>query len=230
MPTLDWLRSEFSYGYDSGNVLSWIPGRVRFKEERAIGGSYRKVFLQALAPYLRPDSRVLELGPGRGSWSRAILRYIPCGELQTVDFQDVTQWLHPERYGGRLICHRVSDNSFNCLRDDYFDFFWSFGVLCHNEVKGIQQLLLNVRRKLKANAHAVHQYGDWEKLERYGWSKGKVPVEFKAKPDRDIWWPRNNSTIMSNAAREAGWRVETADLGLLRRDSIIVLSNPPGRT
>jgi hypothetical protein len=67
MPTLDWLRAEFQYGYDSGDVLARLPGFVRFREERAIGGSYRKVFLNAAAPYLRPESRVLELGPGKGS-------------------------------------------------------------------------------------------------------------------------------------------------------------------
>jgi SAM-dependent methyltransferase len=226
MPTLDWLKSEFKYGYDSGNVLSRIPGRVRFNEERAAGGSYRKLFLQAAVPYLRKDSRVLELGPGRGSWSRALLEFIPDGELHTVDFQDVTQWLKPKRYGGRLICHRVSDNSFSGLPDLYFDFFWSFGVLCHNEIASIRDSLSNARRKLKPQAYAVHQYGDWEKLERFGWAKGRVPVEFKDKPDSEIWWPRNSQASMIAAAEAAGWEVVTADLDLVRRDSIILLRNP----
>ena len=93
MPTLNWLKEEFGYGYDSGNVLSWIPGRVRLAEERRSGGSYRRIFKKALAPYLQADSKVLELGPGRGSWSRAILTHVSNGELHTVDFQDVSQWL-----------------------------------------------------------------------------------------------------------------------------------------
>lgn len=230
MPTLDWLRSEFSYGYDSGNVLSRIPGRVRFNEQRAIGGSYREVFLKAAAPYLREDSCVLELGPGRGSWSRALLKFTPAGELHTVDLQDVTPWLQPERFRGRLICHRMSDNSFAGLPDLHFDFFWSFGVLCHNEVTSIQELLSNARRKLKPQAYAVHQYGDWDKLERFGWTKGRVPVEFKHKLDSEIWWPRNNQATMIAAAQAAGWEVVTADLNLVRRDSIIVLRNPQSRS
>jgi ubiquinone/menaquinone biosynthesis C-methylase UbiE len=96
MPTLSWLQQEFSYGYDSGNVLSLISGRIRRSEERRSGGSYRRVFKKALQPYLLPTAKVLELGPGKGSWSRAILRHIPEGELHTVDFQDVTEWLKPD--------------------------------------------------------------------------------------------------------------------------------------
>ena len=91
----------------------------------------------------------MELGPGKGSWSRAILRYIPQGELHTVDFQDVTQWLKPENYPGRLICHHVQDNSFHGLPDGYFDVFWSFGVLCHNQASSILHILTHARGKMK---------------------------------------------------------------------------------
>jgi ubiquinone/menaquinone biosynthesis C-methylase UbiE len=129
MPTLDWLQHAFSSGYDSGNVLSLIPGARRRSEERHIGASYRKVFFRAILPYIKADSVVLELGPGRGSWSRAILKYIPQGELHTVDFQDVTVWLQPDRYRDRLFCHQISDNSFSGLKDAYFDFL--FIPSCH---------------------------------------------------------------------------------------------------
>ena len=226
MPTLSWLQQEFSYGYDSGNILSLISGHIRRSEERRSGGSYRRVFRKALQPYLRPDTRVLELGPGKGSWSRAILRYIPDGKLHTVDFQDVTQWLKPEKYSGQLICHRVHDNSFEGLPDEYFDVFWSFGVLCHNNASSILQILRYARAKMKPEAVAVHQYGNWEKLEAFGWDRGGVPHEFKSKVDEEIWWPRNDQRLMTRLATDAGWEVVTADLNLLKRDSLILLRNP----
>jgi len=226
MPTLRWLQQEFSYGYDSGNVLSLIAGHVRRSEERRSGGSYRRVFKKTLEPHLSPNAKVLELGPGKGSWSRAILQHIPEGELHTVDFQDVTQWLKPEDYSGRLICHRVLDNSFDGLPDQYFDVFWSFGVLCHNEASSILQILTHARGKMKPGAVAVHQYGDWEKLEEFGWDRGGVPQKFKSKNDEEIWWPRNDQRLMTRLATEAGWQVLDADLNLLRRDSLILLRNP----
>jgi SAM-dependent methyltransferase len=198
MPTLSWLQQEFSYGYDSGNILSLISGRTRRSEERRSGGSYRRVFTKALQPYLFAQAKVLELGPGKGSWTRA----------------------------GRLICHRVLDNNFEELSDGYFDVFWSFGVLCHNEASSILQILTNARRKMKPGAVAIHQYGNWEKLEAFGWNRGGVPLDFKSKHDEEIWWPRNDQRVMSRLATEAGWEVLSADLDLLQRDSLILLRNP----
>lgn len=226
MPTLEWLKQEFCYGYDSGDVLSWIPSRIRRSEERRSGGSYRRVFKQGLLPYLSARTKVLELGPGKGSWSRAILQHIPQGELHTVDFQDVSAWLKPEAYHGRLICHRVQDNSFNGVPDAHFDLFWSFGVLCHNNASSIQEILCNARRKMKQGGIAIHQIGDWDKLEVFGWNRGGVPVIFKTQPDQEIWWPRNDQRMMAKLAGESGWEVLNTDLGLLRRDALVVLRNP----
>jgi phospholipid N-methyltransferase len=226
VPTLDWLKSEFSYGYDSGNVLSWIPNVTRYREEKAIGASYRRVFWQGLAKYLRPDTRILELGPGRGSWSRAILSIVTNGELHTVDYVDVSKWLDPSKYGGRLVCHQVLDNSFAEIPKNSFDVFWSFGVLCHNNIENIEAILVNARAKMKSGAVAIHQYGDWSKLDKYGWERGRVPREFRDKPDAEIWWPRNDQEQMSRAAVKAGWKIEVPDTGLLARDSMIVLRNP----
>jgi phospholipid N-methyltransferase len=226
VPTLDWLKNEFAYGYDSGNVLSWLPNLTRYREEKAIGASYRRVFWQGLAPYLKPDAHVLELGPGRGSWSRAILSLITKGELHTVDYVDVSQWLEPSKYTDRLVCHRVVDNSFSELSDEFFDVFWSFGVLCHNNIENIEAILANARPKMKPGGIAIHQYGDWNKLDQYGWEKGRVPKAFREKPDADIWWPRNDQEKMSGAAINAGWEIETPDIGLLARDSMMILRNP----
>ncbi len=223
MPTLEWLRDTFSSGYDSGNVLSLIPGARRRSEERKIGASYRKVFFRAIRPHIKADSVVLELGPGSGSWSRAILKYIPQGELHTVDIQDVTQWLQPQRYRARLFCHQISDNSFSGLKDDYFDFFWSFGVLCHNNSTHIKEILEKSLRKMRPGAVAVHQYGDWDKLEAYGWERGAVLRAFKKMSDEQIWWPRNHRRTMTTLATEAGWAVICPDLGMLQRDGLILL-------
>lgn len=223
MPTLEWLRNEFNYGYDSGNVLSIIPNRRRFSEERKIGGSYRRVFRKAVLPYIKPDSAILELGPGKGSWSRALLKHIPFGRLHTLDFQDVEKWLKPEEYDGRLYCHKVEDNSFSCLEDESFDFFWSFGVLCHNDQNDIKEILENSLPKMKNGGFAVHQYGDWNKLNTYGWRKGGIPIRFSNLADDKMWWPRNSQDIMSDIAVKVGWKVVCSDLELVKRDSIILL-------
>jgi SAM-dependent methyltransferase len=223
MPTHEWLKSAFHYGYQSGEILSLMPNRRRWREERKIGGSYRRVFNTAVRPYLRANSTVLELGPGAGDWTRAILRCVPEGRVITLDYQDVSEWLDPAAYGGRLTCHQISANTFAQIADESIDFFWSFGVLCHNNVGDIEKVLLNALPKLKRGGFACHQYGDWDKLTDFGWEKGKVPTEFKTKPDEEIWWPRNARAIMSDLAKRSGWNVVAEDLGLLKRDGLILL-------
>src|SRR5262249_34045257 len=104
--------------------------------------------------------------------------------------------------------------------------FWSFGVLCHNEASSIRKILTQARAKMTSGAVAIHQYGNWEKLDAFGWNRGGVPQEFKAKNDQDIWWPRNDQRVMTTLATDAGWQVLSAELDLLQRDSIILLRNP----
>ncbi len=223
MPTIDWLKQEFGYGYDSGNVTSFFASRVRRSEEKRIGGSYRKVFQEAIRPFVKSSSDVLELGPGKGSWSRSIMSLIPNGTLTTVDFQDVTEWLEPQHYDGRMRCNQVTDNSFDCIEDHSIDFFWSMGVLCHNNQTHIREILESALWKVKRGGYACHQFTDWKKLDAYGWHKGGVPEDFKDKPDNDIWWPRNDTQTMTQIATDVGWHVKIADLGLLKRDGLMLL-------
>jgi hypothetical protein len=230
MTTTQHLRNLFSAGYDSGDVLKRLPDRRRRHEERLIGGSYRRFFMRAVRPELRDSSMVVELGPGSGSWTRALLRFLPRGQVQAVDFVDTSDWLSEDDYDGRLVCHQVQDNSFDFLPDETFDFFFSFGVLCHNTTGAIGEVLGNALAKMRPGGTAVHQYGDWQKLERLGWEDDRhgVPAAYRDLPDDHEWqlWPRNDPATMAAISREAGWIVEEPDLDLFRRDSVIRLRAP----
>jgi phospholipid N-methyltransferase len=226
MPTVEWLKREFHYGYQSGNVLDATPSERRVSEEQKIGGSYKRFFEEAIVPLLRPDSHVLELGPGGGDWTRALLRYLPEGEVHTCDFQDVAQWLKPETYNGRLHCRQVTDNDFSHLQDGYFDLFFSFGVLVHCDMELIAEILRNALPKMKPGGYALHNHGDWEKLARWGWDKGAIPQHFKNLPDAQIWWPRNTGGNMTRLATATGWRLMKQDINYFKRDGVILLQRP----
>lgn len=223
MPSLEWMRQEFDYGYSSGNVLADPPDPHRLKEEAMIGGSYRRVFLDIVAPLLRPDMTVLELGPGGGSWTRALLEHLPEGRLHTVDFQDIGRWIDIPSYNGRLVHHQVQDNEFTSVSDGSFDFFFTWGVICHWAQGDIEHILRRVKPKMKPGAQAVLNYAAWEKLDRYGWERGGVPVSFQSLPDEEMWWPRNSVAEMSDLCRRAGWTVLAADLNAVERDGVIHL-------
>jgi methyltransferase family protein len=172
----------------------------------------------------------MELGPGRGSWTRPLLACVPRGRVHVLDFHDVTAWLDPADYDGRLVCHRVEDNSFTAVPDNTFDFFFSFGVLCHNTTSAIGEILGNALPKMRPGGIAVHQYADWEKLLRLGWEDDRhgVPAVIQELPEDHTgnFWPRNDTERMTAVCREAGWLVEDPDLGLFKRDSVICLRAP----
>lgn len=223
MPTVDWLKKEFDYGYSSGNVLAIQPDAHRLKEERVIGGSYRRFFLEGVLPFLKPGMHVVELGPGNGSWTRALLS-VPDIRVTTCDFQDVTKWLKPECYDGRLVCHRVTDNSFSCIADNSVDVFFSFGVLVHCNKNLIAEILKNILGKMKHDGVAIHNFGDWNKLEKFGWELAGIPLSFKDLPDDDIWWPRNTTQEMNELAESSGWITCVNDMHFFKRDGVALLA------
>ncbi len=225
MQIFEWAVREYSSGYSSGDICRLFPDKRRRHEEKLIGGSYRKTLKKAVLPYINSRSVVLELGPGSGSWTRAILKHIPEGRIYTCDINDQTNHLKPEKYSGRLVCYQVKDNEFSCIRNNSIDFFWSMGVLCHNPTPDIENILRNARPKMKPGGIACHHHGDWEKLDKLNWVGGP-PIEFKTKQDHDIWWPRNSTRTMVELAQKTGWKVLTPDLQLFRRDGIILLQNP----
>jgi hypothetical protein len=62
--TKERMRKNLSQGYTSGNVLSKEVDSARKNEEDKLGGSLFDVVEKGMRPFLTPNSRVLELGPG----------------------------------------------------------------------------------------------------------------------------------------------------------------------
>ncbi len=227
MATREWLLAVHELGYNSGEINSQEPDARRAHEEALIGGSYYNFFQKAIRPFIAPNSRVLELGPGGGSWTRAILSLVPNGEVHTVDIHDVTRFMDPSDWQGRLHCHRIEKNDYRFLADDYFDFFFSFGVLCHLARDERLEILTQALPKVRRGAHSIHEYGDWKKLDAIGWGNAtSIPEDLKQVPENDSWWPHNDADEMAQEACDAGWLVVTPDLGFFKRDGVIVLRRP----
>jgi SAM-dependent methyltransferase len=227
MPTQEFIKKEFSYGYSSGDILSEPPDPVTQQEEACIGGRYREVFMSLILPNLKPGNRILELGPGRGSWTAAMLRHGPECEIHTVDFQDLGRWIDIPAQNGRLVHHQVEEgHTFTPIPKKAFDFFFAWGVLCHWGKADIRQILSGALACMKPDARAVVQYAAWDKLDVYGWERGRVPETFRELDDKDMWWPRNTVADMAALCRDAGWVVIEADCGIVGRDGVALLSTP----
>jgi len=192
------------HGYSSGNVLTPVPDARRKDQEEKIGGSYWEVYKKVIVPYVSQDSIVLEIGAGGGSWTKALLARAK--KVHAVDIVNVGQWVQHEK----LRVHVIENNDYSQFQDEYFDFCFSWGVLCHLSHEEISQVLENTLPKMKKGALAVHHYSNTKKLKRLG-RDGKVGN-----------WKDNDEEIMSTLIGE-GWQILSLDLGLVQRDSVMML-------
>jgi SAM-dependent methyltransferase len=122
-------------------------------------------YLACIRPYINNTSTVLELGPGRGGWTKCFL------ETSNVWCVDVI----PEELNGfynylgrpnNVRYVQASDFSCSYLPDDTFDYLFSFGCFCHISPQNIWEYFRNLYPKMKRGAHAFIQYADYDKYNK----------------------------------------------------------------
>jgi len=125
------------------------------------------VFLACIRPYVSKGSIVLEIGPGRGGWSKAILSCSP-SKLTVVDAAPAEHTKFWD-YVGRdpRVEYQVTDGfDLNGVLDSSVDFVFSFGVFCHLMPEMCECYLRAVQRVLKSHGHAMILIADYDKYNR----------------------------------------------------------------
>jgi hypothetical protein len=124
-------------------------------------------YVACIRPFLLAGrTAALEIGPGRGGWTRAML---PAKEVWCLDALSAAHngfWEYVGRHP-HVQYHQVSDFSCSMLPDDAFDFLFSFGCLCHVSFDGIEAYMTNLWPKLRRGANAMVMVADYEK---YNWA------------------------------------------------------------
>lgn len=120
------------------------------------------VYLKCIKPYVTEHSAVLEIGPGRGGWTKTFLnaKEVWCLDALPAEHNNFWDYLaNPEnvRY------FQVSDFSCSLLPDDKFDYLFSFGCFCHMSFDGITEYMKNLYPKLKKGANCFVMVADYEK-------------------------------------------------------------------
>ena len=129
-------------------------------------GLYHAIYHACIRPYVTAETRALELGPGRGAWTRAMLgaREIWC--LDALSAEHNRFWAYVGNARNVRYVH-VSDFSCSILPDDAFDFLFSYDTLCHVSFDGIEAYVRNLRPKLRVGAHAFVMVADFDKYRRF---------------------------------------------------------------
>lgn len=123
------------------------------------------VYLCCIKPYLDRGTVALEIGPGRGAWTKALL---PAREVWALDALSAQHNGFFEYVGQQPQVRYFQVNDFSCsmLPENHFDYVFSFGCLCHVSFDGIMAYARNLYPKLKSGANCFWLVADYDKYNR----------------------------------------------------------------
>jgi SAM-dependent methyltransferase len=156
-----------------------------------------------LAPYVRPDAVVVEIGPGGGRWTRYLL---PARRVYLVDFHaEVLDELRRTVAGENLVFVKNDGTDFPGIDSASVDFLWSYGTFVHLDAPLIEAYLKNMRRILKPDAVVVLQYSDMTKV-----MARRIPG-----------FADNDPETMRRMVKGAGYTILEEDLTSLCHSSVV---------
>jgi hypothetical protein len=123
------------------------------------------VYLTCIKPYVNGKSFVLEIGPGRGAWTKTFLHANEVWCLDALSAQHNKFWEYIGK-SSNVKYYQVSDFSCSMLPEDKFNYLFSFGTLCHISFEGIHEYMKNLYSKLTKGAHCFISIADYEKYNR----------------------------------------------------------------
>ena len=145
-------------------------------------------YLRCVKPYINDRTVALEIGPGRGSWTRTLL---PAKEVYALDalseeHNQLFQYLgHPKN----VKYFQVKDFKCEVLPENYFDYMFSFACLCHVSFGGITEYAINIFPKLKPGSNCFWLVADYDKYNN-AVSRLNSASEGSASPGKHIFSPR----------------------------------------
>jgi hypothetical protein len=119
-------------------------------------------YLMCIKPYIHENTAVLEIGPGRGAWTKCFLgaKEVWCMDALSAEHNSFYEYVGRHDHVKYI---QVEDFSCRALPDNRFDYFFSFGCFCHISPQGIHAYLQNMYPKLKSGAHGFLMVADYDK-------------------------------------------------------------------
>lgn len=178
---------------------------------------------------------VLEIGPGRGAWTKKIIaekpRHIYCLDALSADHNGF--WRRAgEEFKPLVDYYQVSDFECAQLPNESIDFLFSFDAFCHISLTGVRQYLKNLFQKLKPGAEAYVMFADALKYVRHsGWNGWVQPgdgidVESYDGAARAERWYWIGIDRFCQLLKCVGYEVLARDIDVTPRDPICHFRRP----
>lgn len=129
-------------------------------------GTSHATYLRCIKPYVSANSRVLEIGPGRGAWTRTLLQAEAVHCLDALSAEHNAFWEHVGRRSN-VTYHQVRDFTCGMLPDNFYTFLFSYDALCHVSFEGISAYARNLFPKLQPGANCFLMVADYLKYNAF---------------------------------------------------------------
>lgn len=159
-------------------------------------------------PYVHPDRKAVEIGPGGGRWTRYLLGF---EEIIAVDYNQPLLDKLAETYRVPYLRPRKnSGTDFPGVESKSIDFVFSFGVFVHLAPEVIQAYFNEIKRVLKTDGCAVIQYSDKRKARAQELGEGFTDTT----PDVIRGWLRDRGLKILEEDTESLWHSAVVRFGI----------------
>jgi hypothetical protein len=246
-PEIASFQSLWSGGYFEGDPLDPLGqstyGRLGYMSV------LHATYLACIKPYVTSSTVALEIGPGRGAWSKCLLG---AGRLYCLDALSAEHngfWDYVGRHE-RVTYEQVKDFSASAVPDDSIEYLFSYGTFCHLSPPAIREYLTSLLAKLRPGAHGFVMFADYEKYNRaatdlsLGWERA-LPGAARAaitayrslrrpklvesggglQPSPGRWYHMGTEPMVELLA-SLGYVVLDPDMGVNHRDPVVHFVRP----
>lgn len=154
MPTLDWNLKVWDQAY------SWDKDGDEWSQQAEFCGvpydrwkdELRRTFI---VPYIRPESTMLEIGPGHGRWSCMLPSKV--SRLHVVDLSPACiEFCKKRLIEHKNVSYHVTDGrNVSMIDTASIDFVWSFDTFVHIEEPEVRSYAKDLKRAMKPQAMGV---------------------------------------------------------------------------
>ena len=134
-------------------------------------------YLRCIRPYVNENTRVLEVGPGRGAWTRCFIER-KAKEIWALDALSADHngfWDYVGRDPSVHYC-QVEDNLCSMVPDGSIDYFFSFGTFCHISPQNINDYMKSIFVKMRPGAVGFVMIADYEKFNAMLAAESKLSI------------------------------------------------------
>lgn len=135
-------------------------------------GHYHVIYLACIRQWVGPDSNVLEIGCGRGAWTRSLLgaKEVTCVDVLSAEHNGFWNYIGP---ADNVRYHQVEDFELSMLDSHSIDYVFSYDALCHVSFAGISRYVRSLRRVMRPGAVGFLMVADYRKYNAFVEAPGR---------------------------------------------------------